>query len=364
MRKAIAVIGEGITEKYYIDSLKGLSPFRIQPNELGKKASNIDKLEENIKKTIKDGYDELYCLIDMDGKKEGTVRHKYEKLKNRYHNQVHEIKNKGIKCNVVFIETERCTELWFLYHFTQTPITREFSSYSEIVKELQKYRPSYEKTHKYFKGVANLHKELTDKRFPNGSLIRAVKNSKISIKSKIKEGRNHTYSEMSILIEALGILTSQITVAYVEGDSTIPIGQGNKIILNICNDGGKWNSDFQKKISSLWSEPEHRYKEWFESNAKFHLGEVKFTKVEEDIWIANLIGQNLNSQNEDEHSQFYYEIISSGLKKISQFANEYDASVHISKNSYSFIDKNWENLKILVQEELTEKEIPVTVYNL
>ena len=34
MKKTIAVIGEGITEKHYIESLKGLSPFDIKPKEL------------------------------------------------------------------------------------------------------------------------------------------------------------------------------------------------------------------------------------------------------------------------------------------------------------------------------------------
>ena len=48
MRKTIAVIGEGITEKFYIQSLKGISPFVIMPRELGIKASNLKSLEKNI----------------------------------------------------------------------------------------------------------------------------------------------------------------------------------------------------------------------------------------------------------------------------------------------------------------------------
>ncbi|MCD8165132.1 MAG: RloB family protein [Bacteroides sp.] len=62
MRKAIAVIGEGITEKYYIESLRGLSPFTLLPKELGKKASSLAELENSIKQSIEDGYDQVYCL--------------------------------------------------------------------------------------------------------------------------------------------------------------------------------------------------------------------------------------------------------------------------------------------------------------
>ena len=48
MRKSIVVIGEGITEKYYIESLRGLSDFQIKPRSLNKKASNLKALEKEI----------------------------------------------------------------------------------------------------------------------------------------------------------------------------------------------------------------------------------------------------------------------------------------------------------------------------
>lgn len=204
-RKAIAVIGEGITEKYYIESLKGLSSFTVRPQELGKRASSMKDLAKHIDRTIKEGYDQIFCMIDMDGKKEGKPRTDYENLKNKYHNKIHGKKNLGIHCEVIFIETERCTELWFLYHFTQSAITREFLSYKELENELHRFRPEYEKAERYFKRVADLHKEMTEKREPKGSLQQAIKNAESSIKSKEKDERSYTYSEMHLLFEALRI---------------------------------------------------------------------------------------------------------------------------------------------------------------
>ena len=205
MRKTIAVIGEGITEKYYIESLKGLSPFNVLPKELNSKASSLKKLEDVLKKTITDGYDEVYCLIDMDGKKEGKSNTDYLKLKIKYHNNIQTIKKKGIKCKIIFIETERCTELWFLYHFTKSSITREFTSYKEIENELRKYRPKYDKTEKYFRSITSLQKEMTNQTLPHGSLKQAISNSKNSIISKERDNRNFTYSEIHLLMDALGI---------------------------------------------------------------------------------------------------------------------------------------------------------------
>jgi hypothetical protein len=205
MRKAIAIIGEGITEKYYIESLKGLSPFTIFPKELGRKASNLKTLESQIKDAIEKGYDEVFCLIDMDGKSEGKSKTDYVNLKTKYYNKIFGKKSKDIQSKVIFIETERCMELWFLYHFAKSAITRNFASYEELEKELHKYRPNYQKTEKYFRSVGNLHLEFTTKRIPNGSLKQAVQNSENSIISKSQDDRNHTYSEMHILIEALKI---------------------------------------------------------------------------------------------------------------------------------------------------------------
>ena len=83
MRKSIVVIGEGITEKYYIESLRGLSDFQIKPRSLNKKASNLKALEKEILDAANMGADEIYCLIDMDGKTEGKNKEEYLKLKNK-----------------------------------------------------------------------------------------------------------------------------------------------------------------------------------------------------------------------------------------------------------------------------------------
>lgn len=204
MRKTIAVIGEGITEKYYIESLKGISPFVIMPRELGIKASNLKSLDKNIGLCIEKGFDEIYCLIDMDGKTSGKTQSEYLALKNKFHNKIFSKKSKGIKSKVVFIETERCTELWFLYYFTKGAITRKFNSYDELEKELQKYRPNYEKSEKYYKSLGNINKNFESQN-PKGSIVSAFKNSESSFKSNTRDNRGYTYSEMHLLIKALGI---------------------------------------------------------------------------------------------------------------------------------------------------------------
>ena len=204
MKKTIAIIGEGITEKYYIESLKSLSNFSILPRELNRKASSLTKLAQEIKNGIDKGYDKIYCLIDMDNKDSGKEQTSYQNFKEKY-SGIHEKKSKGISCEVKFIETERCLELWFLFYFLKNNTTRKFNSYKEIEIELRKYRPNYEKTEKYFRSIKDIHLNFINSN-PKGSLEIATTNSRKSIITRDKDTRNYTYSEMHLLLEDLNII--------------------------------------------------------------------------------------------------------------------------------------------------------------
>lgn len=100
--KAIAVIGEGITEKYYVESLRAFagSNFQIVPKQLGIKASSLDELEKAVQNAVEEGYDEVYCLIDMDSKEKGASVQKYDKLKSKYHGKHIVKKKKGFPSQV------------------------------------------------------------------------------------------------------------------------------------------------------------------------------------------------------------------------------------------------------------------------
>ena len=62
VNNAIAVIGEGITEQYYLQSIKHLANVQITP-KLPKHSTGNQFVESEIKKCIADGYSKIYCLI-------------------------------------------------------------------------------------------------------------------------------------------------------------------------------------------------------------------------------------------------------------------------------------------------------------
>ena len=83
-------------------------------------------------------------------------------------------------------------EIWFLYHFKYT--TQQFNNSNELAKELERIC-SYEKTEDFLsRKCRGLHNFLLAN---GGDLDKAIENSEKSILSKLKEGREHTYSEMA-----------------------------------------------------------------------------------------------------------------------------------------------------------------------
>ena len=180
--KTIAVIGEGITEKYYLNSLSDFIRVNIVPKL--PKHTSMAQLEKSIKECTVLGYDSVYVLIDMDNKKEGKNRFDYYKLKNKYNQTT---KN---KCYIEFFENERCIEMWFLYHFKCT--TKEYRESNDIVRELNTLC-GYDKTEKFFIKSGGLHDFLCDH---GGNFEKTLRNANKSMISKEKDGRNCTYSEM------------------------------------------------------------------------------------------------------------------------------------------------------------------------
>lgn len=111
-------------------------------------------------------------------------------------------------------------------------------------------------------------------------------------------------------------------INYIKGDATNPTTEGNKIIFHVCNDIGGWGNGFVMAISKRWQQPENQYREWFKTKDDFSLGQVQFVQVEEELWVANLIGQHKINKDENGNALIRYDAILQGLEKIGQFAND------------------------------------------
>ena len=195
LKNRFVILGEGPTEFYYFDSLKELfKGLSIRPDY--PKHTSIRELDKKISESIALGYSHIFCVIDMDTKNEEPERSLYARLKKKYAKAVDNPK-KGIRYEVRFFETHRCTELFFLYYFWYT--SRKYTDQETLIKDLNKY-VEYVKTTEFFIKCKGLHQYFEKN---GGSLDAAITNANHSLDEKAESGRDYTYSALGRLMEVL-----------------------------------------------------------------------------------------------------------------------------------------------------------------
>jgi|WetSurMetagenome_2_1015567.scaffolds.fasta_scaffold83217_2 hypothetical protein len=186
-RKSIAIIGEGLTEYRYIDAMRTTERFRFRLYPGVPKHSDIDDMVFLAQRRIQEGYDYVLCMIDMDvilSNNDKTEHYRIQKKNNP---------------KITFVESNACTEYWFLLHFMTSPSSREYADYEATVKELKKHIPDYDKSEDFFNKV-NIYKYLKE----NGDLERAINISRELDELRAKEPDVYmSYSQMYKLFDII-----------------------------------------------------------------------------------------------------------------------------------------------------------------
>ena len=168
---------------------------------------------------------------------------------------------------------------------------------------------------------------------------------------------------MRTIVIKVEITKEMKDIQYTKGDATAPQSEGNKIIVHICNDMGGWGKGFVMAISKRWKKPENQYREWFKSKDGFELGKVQFVQVEEDLWVANLIGQHKINKDENGNAPIRYDAIEDGLKEVASFAKESNASVHMPRIGCGLAGGKWEMIEPIILQRLSNNDVEVVVYD-
>ncbi|WP_075342721.1 macro domain-containing protein [Tenacibaculum agarivorans] len=154
------------------------------------------------------------------------------------------------------------------------------------------------------------------------------------------------------------------TIQYRKGDATQPVGEGNKILVHICNDIGAWGKGFVLAISKRWKLPENKYRIWYKSKEGFELGAVQFIQVEEELWVANVIGQHKIRKDENGNPPIRYKAIEHGLATVTEKAVLINASVHMPRIGCGLAGGKWENIVPILENSLLKNQIQTVVYDL
>jgi O-acetyl-ADP-ribose deacetylase (regulator of RNase III) len=156
-----------------------------------------------------------------------------------------------------------------------------------------------------------------------------------------------------------------MSINYIVGDATQPIGEGPKIIVHVCNDIGGWGRGFVMALSNRWPMPEQQYRAWFggELEKPFALGEIQLVQVASDMWVCNLIGQR-DIRTVGGVPPVRYDSIRKALHTLAVEADRLKVSIHMPRIGCGLAGGKWEEVSKIIEVELVNKGLAVTVYDL
>lgn len=136
-RVKYAVLGEGITEQWYLRHLKEFKGYVyvIRPSLFAD--ITIEKAEGIIDELVTGGCNQITYLTDYDTVVAQGKRDIFNKIVRKY-NDVEE---------VLICDSMPSIELWFLLHFKYS--TKEYTNCAELVRDLKVYLPEYQKRRTY-----------------------------------------------------------------------------------------------------------------------------------------------------------------------------------------------------------------------
>ena len=149
-------------------------------------------------------------------------------------------------------------------------------------------------------------------------------------------------------------------IKHIQGDVLRPIGEGKKIIPHCCNDLGIMGAGVALAIKRKWPIVFNKYKSWSQQKS-FKLGKVQFIKVEEDIIIANMIGQH-DVRTKNRVAPIRYGAINKCLASIAETALKCNASVHAPRFGAGLAGGKWDLIEKSIIQNLCEKDIEVVIY--
>ena len=148
-------------------------------------------------------------------------------------------------------------------------------------------------------------------------------------------------------------------ISYVKGDATDPIGEGNKIIIHVCNNRGGWGRGFVVALSKKWKEPEEDYRRFMNISGldkQDQLGVCRAIQVEPDIWVINMIAQD-GYKSAINPVPLNYEALQTCLYGVLNRAKDLNASIHAPRFGCGLAGGDWNEIERMIDDTLEKQTV-------
>jgi hypothetical protein len=163
-------------------------------------------------------------------------------------------------------------------------------------------------------------------------------------------------------------------ISYVKGDATQPQGEGNKLVIHIVNDVGRFGSGFALAVLKRYPIVKESYLQPFANDKPLKLGDVQFIKVADDLWFANMVAQH-GVIGPGNPMPIQYDALRKCLREVCLFSKRMNPqdntkfpdeqwSVFGPKFGSGLAGGKWIVVEQIIQDELIKNNIDVTIYEL
>lgn len=156
-------------------------------------------------------------------------------------------------------------------------------------------------------------------------------------------------------------------IHYVLGDATAPGVDGNLIVAHVCNDIGGWGRGFVLSVTKKWPAAERSYRDWHQMNptfgvpevTPFRLGRMKLVRVENRVWVANMIAQHGVLHKDDGTPPIRYGSLEDCLAELHLHARELEATIHMPRIGCGLAGGKWSEIEQIIERQLTHDDVYV-----
>jgi len=150
-------------------------------------------------------------------------------------------------------------------------------------------------------------------------------------------------------------------IYIINGDATIPRGEGIKIIGQVVNTSGALGFGFGKSLATRYPETKKSVQEWKNKTKNFRLGNIRMVKADDQLYVCQMLAQE-GIRGKYGSVPLRYSSLRTCLSKLCQEAIELNASVHVPAIGAGQAKGDWNIIKGMIYDELVRKGVDVTIY--
>ena len=153
-------------------------------------------------------------------------------------------------------------------------------------------------------------------------------------------------------------------ISYLRGDALEPRGDGPALIAHVVNDatpnwgGGGFAQSVRRRLPMVQAD----FKTWASIRGNLRLGNVHLSRAGDDLYLYSMVCQE--GYGPSAQPRLRYAALQGALQQLADAAIRLTASIHMPRIGTGHAGGSWEIVEELVRQELCDRGLNVTVYDL